>query len=125
MSRPAGKCVFCSRGDLTKSHIWPEWAQKVIPATALSAAEIAAGPDDTNTQVTTIVVGRLCAHIFSSTVYDDFAGYVEPPMCRIWPITGFDIDTGYLPEIDAEDATWLHEAIGRDRNPPDRFRRQG
>ena len=276
MSRPAGKCLFCARGDLTKSHIWPEWAQKVIPATAkqyetttgifrtytpnsptedvsrslkpgsvagrrprntcfacnsgwmrdienharpyitalmrgdriilepahqyavaaflslvavridisnrsahaipptdyqhliqrrepgpswkiwimkyvegpgddygyshfpmalkffpigkfatLSAAEIAAGPEDTNTQVTTIVVGRLCAHIFSSTVYDDFAGYVEPPMCRIWPITGFDIDTGYLPEIDAEDATWLHEAIGRDRNPPDRFRRQG
>jgi len=38
----------------------------------LSAAEIAAGPDDTNTQVTTIVVGRLCARIFSSTVYDDF-----------------------------------------------------
>jgi hypothetical protein len=91
----------------------------------LSAAEIAAGPEDTNTQVTTIVVGRLCAHIFSSTVYDDFVGYVEPRMCRIWPTTGFNIDTGYLPEIDAEGATWLHESIGRDRNPPDRFRRQG
>jgi hypothetical protein len=83
----------------------------------LSSADIAAGPEDTNTQVATIVVGRLCAHIFSTTALLGFNGYTEPPMCQIWPITG-DIDTGYLPGIDARGATWLHETLGRDYNPP-------
>jgi hypothetical protein len=270
MSKSKGKCVFCPRTDLTKSHIWPEWAQKVIPSTAkqyevrtgsfhtytpntnvedqtfkikagsvanrrprntcfecnngwmrsieeyarpyitalmlgdrqlleaphqyalaaflslvttridisnktaravppsdyqhliqhrepgadwkiwimryidgpgddyayrhfpmamkelprkmletLSPQQLSARAEDCNTQVTTIVVGRLCAHIFSTTAYRDFAGYLEPPMCQIWPITGLYIDTGFLPDIDASTATWLHETIGRDRNPPD------
>ena len=34
MSQPTGRCSFCSNTDLTKSHIWPEWAQKIIPTTS-------------------------------------------------------------------------------------------
>jgi len=89
----------------------------------LSPQQLSARPEDSNTQVTTIVVGRLCAHLFSTTVYDDFTGYVEPAMTQVWPINGMTIDTRWLPGIGAEDVHWLHEAIGRDRNPPD-FRKK-
>jgi hypothetical protein len=89
----------------------------------LSPQELSARPEDSNTQVTTVVVGRLCAHMFSTTVYDDFTGYVEPAMAQVWPINGLSIDTRWLPGIGTEDVHWLHEAIGRDRNPPD-FRKQ-
>jgi hypothetical protein len=270
MSKTSGKCFFCSRSDLTKSHIWPEWAQKVIPSTAtqyeiktgsfqtytpntnvenssrkikagsvaarrprntcygcnggwmreieeyakpyisalmlgdrilldtaqqyavatflclvatridasakiahpipvsdhthliqnrepgpswkiwimrfldgdgsdywynqfpmamkafpkeiletLSPQQLSARPEDSNTQVTTVVVGRLCAHMFSTTVYDEFSGYVEPAMAQVWPVSGLRIDTRWLPGIRVDDVHWLHEAIGRDRNPPD------
>lgn len=85
----------------------------------LSPQELSARPEDSNTQVTTLVVGRLCAHIFSTTVYEEFTGYEEPPMAQIWPINGLIIDTRWLPGIDTDDVHWLHEAIGRDRNPPD------
>jgi hypothetical protein len=35
MSKPKGKCAFCGKpGDLTKSHIWPEWAEAILPQTA-------------------------------------------------------------------------------------------
>ena len=32
MSRkPAGKCIFCEAGDLSKEHFWPEWASALLP----------------------------------------------------------------------------------------------
>ena len=35
MSNPRGKCVFCGKsGELTKSHVWPEWTEAILPATA-------------------------------------------------------------------------------------------
>ena len=35
MSNPRGKCVFCGKsGKLTKSHVWPEWTEAILPATA-------------------------------------------------------------------------------------------
>jgi hypothetical protein len=35
MSKPKGRCVFCGNlGELTKSHIWPEWAQTLLPEAA-------------------------------------------------------------------------------------------
>ena len=46
MSKPAGKCVFCGGSNLTRSHIWPEWAQKIVPATS-THFELNAGQFDT------------------------------------------------------------------------------
>lgn len=35
MSKLPSPCAFCrERRPLSKSHIWPEWAQKIVPATA-------------------------------------------------------------------------------------------
>jgi hypothetical protein len=53
MSKPSGKCFFCPRSDMTKSHIWPEWAQKVIPST-VTQYEIKTGSFQTYTPNTNI-----------------------------------------------------------------------
>jgi hypothetical protein len=29
--RPAGKCIFCEAGNLSKEHFWPEWASDLLP----------------------------------------------------------------------------------------------
>jgi len=34
MSKPAGKCLFCGKGGLTKGHIWPDWFNDILPKTA-------------------------------------------------------------------------------------------
>lgn len=266
MSKPAGKCEFCgSQGQLTKSHIWPEWAQKIVPATA-SKYELKRGysetytpraagpeplrriisgavakrrprntcfkcnsgwmreieetaktsisrlmlagptvlethqqrfiaaflclvtmrielsvdggrgipaadhehlihyreppltwriwimtfasegdddywygyspmaihehdlskkikkdsfrPEHCNSQVTTIVAGKLCAHTFSSTIWDEFRGYKGIEMAEVWPPSNFVMDTRFLPQIAPDNIPWLHEAISRDRDPP-------
>jgi hypothetical protein len=85
---------------------------------SLTAAEIAGRAEEANTQVTTICIGRLCAHLYSSSVERNFGGYDGAPMTQIWPITGRYIDTHLLPPIDPNNAIWLHETIGRARNPP-------
>jgi len=30
-TRPAGKCMFCEKGALSKEHFWPEWASAMLP----------------------------------------------------------------------------------------------
>ena len=29
--KPAGKCIFCGGGNLSKEHFWPEWASPLLP----------------------------------------------------------------------------------------------
>lgn len=36
MPNPSGKCAFCDGSKITKSHIWPEWSQKIVPSLASS-----------------------------------------------------------------------------------------
>lgn len=31
MSKPAGKCVFCGKGNLSKEHVWPVWMHEYLP----------------------------------------------------------------------------------------------
>jgi len=100
-------------------------AMKAFPGSmleTLSPQQLSARPEDSNTQVTTLVVG-LFAHAFSTTIWTEFEGYLDAPIAQIWPINGRIIDTRWLPTIGEDDIHWLHEAIGRDRNPPD-FRKQ-
>jgi hypothetical protein len=41
MANPKGKCVFCGSGEgLTKSHVWPEWAEAILPVTATHHEQI-------------------------------------------------------------------------------------
>jgi hypothetical protein len=29
--KPAGKCIFCEGGGLSKEHFWPDWASSLLP----------------------------------------------------------------------------------------------
>jgi hypothetical protein len=40
MSKPVGKCVFCGGPGLTKSHVWPEWAEAILPESATHHEQI-------------------------------------------------------------------------------------
>lgn len=79
----------------------------------------AIGGEHCNSQVTTIVAGHLCAHIFSSTVWPEFDGYRAFKTTKIWPPVYPYIDTRSLPLIDNARLPWLHEAIARNSIPID------
>jgi hypothetical protein len=36
VSKPAGKCIFCGQGNLSKEHLFPNWLRNVFPRSALS-----------------------------------------------------------------------------------------
>lgn len=74
------------------------------------------GPDYCNTQVTTLVLGKLCAHLFSSTELP-FEGYEGARLTRIWPLTGLSLNTSFLPDISDEAVVSLHEALARESKP--------
>jgi hypothetical protein len=75
------------------------------------------GPEYCNEQVSTFIVGRLCAHLFSSTIRD-FDGYEGIAQTRIWPPSGLNVDSRFIPSITWMEVNDLHEAVARDGNPP-------
>jgi hypothetical protein len=79
------------------------------------------GPEHCNTQVTTLVVGKFCAHLFSSMAGYNFDHYEGIQLATIWSPRQLYIDTGILPVIDADTIPELHEAIARDRDAPEAF----
>lgn len=79
-----------------------------------SSKNIAVGMEHCNSQVTTLTVGKFCAHLYSSTAWPDFPGYEGVDLTPIWPSGNLDIEVSMLPSITEEDVPWLHEAIARD-----------
>ena len=74
------------------------------------------GAEHCNTQVTTLIIGKLCAHLFSSTEIP-FEGYEGARLTRIWPLTGLALDTRFLPDISDAAVVSLHEALARESKP--------
>jgi hypothetical protein len=72
------------------------------------------GPYTCNTQVTTLVLGKLCAHIFSSTVWDDFAGYEGVHLTPIWPPSNLHIDWRRVTPLFDQGVLTLSEALVRE-----------
>jgi hypothetical protein len=73
------------------------------------------GPDKCNTQTTTLVIGQLCAHVFSSTIIgEELPGYEGIQLCCIWPPSQFFIDWRYVPAFGEPELYSLAEALGRD-----------
>ncbi len=91
-----------------------------------TAMQIASSPDVPrgvqycNSQVTTLVIGQLCAHLFSSIVWPDFPGYDGAELAEIWPAQRFDIEVSDLPVITEAEVPWLHETIARTSTPAPR-----
>jgi hypothetical protein len=67
-------------------------------------------PPKCNTQVTTIVIGHLCAHLFSSD-FLPLEEYEQPALARIWPPTNFDINWGDVRYISVENIRVLAEVL--------------
>src|SRR5262249_39501881 len=71
-----------------------------------------------NEQVSTFVVGRLCAHLFSSVSSMEFDRYEGIEQTRIWPASGFDIISDFIPQITLDQVDELHEAVAKAGYPP-------
>jgi hypothetical protein len=74
------------------------------------------GPEYCNVRVTTLVMGKLCAHLFYSPVID-FQGYDGVELTQIWPRRNAYIDTSYLPLRTSKEILFLHEAFARESRP--------
>jgi hypothetical protein len=82
----------------------------------VSSPDVKLDTHECNTQTTTMVLGELCAHAFSSSVFPEFSGY-KTPLCRIWPLSGWDIKSSTLPDVGDDDIVWLAEAVARGMKP--------
>jgi hypothetical protein len=65
------------------------------------------------------VIGQLCAHTYCSSILPRFndALYPGAPLCKIWPLTGWNIDCRYLPVMSDNAVVSLSEALARDTPP--------
>lgn len=92
----------------------PRMDERYTAMHVASAPDVPTGVEYCNSQVTTLVIGQLCAHMFSSTVWRNFRGYHGLQCPAIWPPWSYDIEVSHLTVIAEADVPWLHEAIARD-----------
>jgi hypothetical protein len=72
------------------------------------------GPKYCNMQVTTLVLGRLCAHlIYAPDLPVPESEYEGVHLTRIWPPSRFQIDTSGMIGLSDLDVLWLHETYAR------------
>jgi hypothetical protein len=95
----------------------PRMDERYSAMQVASSPDVVTGVEHCNSQVTTLVIGQLCAHMFSSTVWPDFSGYEGSVLAPIWPPRHPYIEVGDLPIITEADVSWLHEAIPRELTP--------
>jgi hypothetical protein len=69
-----------------------------------------------NLHVTTMVIGRLCAHLGYSSV-TKFPGYDGISLPQLWPSEYFNLDTSSLPSMSEADVLQLHEEFARGSKP--------
>jgi len=77
----------------------------------VSSPEQMLRPHKCNTQITTMVIGRLCMHLVSSSAMPIPLGYSGIKLTNIWPPHKFDIDSRFLPTLDEVEVVHLHEAL--------------
>jgi hypothetical protein len=115
--------------DWLRAHHYPPWRHWKIwvarydgPADQLWAYHLPmhidsrtaeTGPHKVNTQSTTLVIGQICAHAFSSTEID-FGGFRGIQPARIWPPCGQMIDWAAVPAYGDEILLSWAEALNRD-----------
>jgi hypothetical protein len=72
-------------GRYSGAHPDLHWMRHMGMSMSLTPEE-SGDPYKCNTQTTTIVIGALCIHTYSSTVEPDFPGYVDAPIKQVWPV---------------------------------------
>ena len=110
---PAGWCIWLAK------FIGEKGDDLVSRYTGLIAGELGppekVGPEHCNTQATTLVIGKLCAHLFRSS-FVPFVDYDGARLTKIWPLTGFDIQSQFMPAISDRAVLSLAEALPRAAN---------
>jgi hypothetical protein len=106
-------------------HGWQIWAGRYLgsktqhwaahlPMHVDSSITSETGPDKVNTQTTTLVIGQMYAHLFSSTVIGEEFGYRGIHLTRFWPPSGYPIHWGDLPIYGDAPLLSLAGALSRD-----------
>jgi hypothetical protein len=106
---PAGWKIWIARYEGT-----PRMDQRYCALQIASSPNVPRGLEHLNTQVTSLTIGHVYAHIFSSTAWRNFGGYKGIELTQLWPGRQFDIDTDSLTVLPETDIPWLHETIIRD-----------
>ena len=92
---------------------WDEHWSRTYAAQLDSKPTDKVGPEYCNVRVTTLVIGKLCAHLFYSPVID-FKGYEGVELAQIWPRQNAYVDTSDLPVRTGTEILFLHEAFARE-----------
>jgi hypothetical protein len=92
-------------GDNPEDH----WTRHLGMQLVSSPNEVSR-PHKCNAQTTTIVIGKLCAHIASSSVVPVPLGYTGIELANIWPDCHIDLDSGFLPTLTDAEVVHLHES---------------
>jgi hypothetical protein len=103
------------RGDDADEHWSRTYAAQLEPKPTDKV-----GPEHCNVRVTTLVMGKLCAHLFYSPVID-FQGYEGVHLGQIWPLRYPWMDGSAL---SGRETLFLHEAFAREALPMPRPDRQ-
>jgi hypothetical protein len=132
-SRLAVRGVSADERDWLRLNLAPPWGWQIwimryqgarsnehwirhFPMHLASSPTDETGPDKCNTQTTTLAIGQLGAHLFSSTALD-FPGYVGMDLCQIWPPQDWYVDWTSVPTYNEADLKALAEALSRDIPP--------
>lgn len=130
---PEGSAVPQSHRDYFRGHrtpppMWKVWIAKYrgtnwqdhrVRRTGMNVQpmpEVNGNRFTCNTQVTTLVIRYLCAHVFSSTVFE-LPGYEGVNLQQIWPSTGENFVWSRAPILDDGGVIVLSEALARDLTP--------
>lgn len=110
---PSGWCIWLARftgekGEELVSRYCGMMAGELTPPKDI-------GPEHCNTQATTLVIGKICAHLFRST-FVPFIEYDGARLTKIWPLTGFDIQSQFMPTISNAGVVSLAETLARAAN---------
>jgi hypothetical protein len=96
---------------------WQDHRARRIGMRVQSTPDVNADRLMCNTQITTVVLRQLCAHMFSSTVMDEFAGYEGIKLQRLWPLTGENFVWARAARLDDAGVVALNEALAADLKP--------
>lgn len=108
------------RGERQNEHWCYHYPMQIGPTPeegSCPTSEI--GDHKCNTQTTTLVIGQLTAHLFSSTAMPEFPGYQGIRLCKIWPPNNWFIDWSTVPAYGERNLFSLAAALSRDIPPAD------
>ncbi len=113
------------RMKLTPPWNWQIWLSRYVgrsqrecwywqfPMHVSSSPPSETGPHKCNTQTTTLAIGQLGAHLFSSTDFPEFGGYEGIHLCKIWPPAQWHVDWRRVPAYNELVLRHLADALSR------------